>query len=262
MPHFKDTFWRVVRWVLRIVLAYLSISILVLLVLTFTIGPKPKPDEEWQVYLVCGVELILIYLCFLTFKSLFKKKKPEETLVYSARRPLAQETPKVNTRFDQRYPRFIAFFERFRIKKIGIAYLTFLNQQEDGTVYATRWFIFGFLPLIPISMDRIRPSEEKTTVRIPFLASSTKLYEERIEIHPLPQRLKRLTLLQVYGLLLPGMFACLGLLLWFLFHPDLGVRNTPAWVYFVSFGGFIALVAYNEYWHTKRFLHRHFPPDA
>lgn len=225
MQKLKRILWRLVRWTLAISLGYFAIVILILLGVSYTVGPKPKPEEEWQVWLVIGIELMLIFLTFIIFRSLFRKKKnADEPVVFSARKAPVQTVPEliVRKRFDERNPGFTAFFERYRIQKIGIDYLTYSDLQEDGSVYASRWFIFGFFPIIPISLDRICKGDKERKTHIPFLVSSSRLFEERLEIRSMPRRLKRLTFLQVYALLLPGMLALAGLLVFYLLHPDLG----------------------------------------
>lgn len=243
--------WRIIRWTLGICMGYTAIMMLVILF----IAPEPKPEEEWQVQLWIGIDLVLFVLTFLIFRSLFRKKNAgeQERIVLSAR-AIIQE-PVVKLRFDQRHPGFVGFFERHSIRGIGIGYLTYFNQQNDNSVWGARWFSIGFLPIIPISVDHLVRSDEKATTLIPFVLKSTKLYNERIEIRAFPSKLKRQTFLFHYGFTIPALLVPVGLIAVLIFSYDYNWANSPLWAYLLGSLIWWGVIVYlNERWNNRHFL--------
>lgn len=249
--------WRIIQWTLGIFLGYMAIVMLVFLFIT--LPPNVKPAEEWELQLWIAIDLVFFVLTFIIFRSLFKKKKPrkQERIVLSAR--TVRREPELKLRFDQRNPGFVGFFERISIRGIGISYLTYFNQQNDTSVWGARWFTIGFLPIIPISVDHLIRSDENATTLIPFVLKSTKLYNERIEIHAFPSKLKRQTFLFHYGFTVPALLAPIILIATLIFSCRYNLANSHLWAYLL--GGILwwgVIVYVNERWNNKRFLNSTF----
>lgn len=246
----KNILWRILRWVLGVCLGHMAIFMLLFLF----VAPKPRPEEEWQVQLWIGIDLVLFVLTILIFRSLYKNRKPKqvEKVVLSAR-PIAKEKP-IHRRFDQRNPGFVAFFERVSFRGIGIKYLTYFNKLGEDSVWGARWFTIGFLPVIPISVDRLIRDENATPL-FPMVSKTTKFYTDRLEIRPFPTKLKQRTFLIHYGLTVPALLAPVGVIAVLIFSYGYNLANSPLWAYLL--GGVIwwGIVVYlNEKWNNTRLL--------
>jgi len=258
----KRILWRVIRWTLGIFLAYMSIVMLALLFIA--IPPNVKPAEDWELQLWIAIDLVLFVLTFIIFRSLFKKNKATEPerIILSARpvfkEPIGKETG-VQKRFDQRNPGFVGFFERLSIRGIGIKYLTYFNQQSDGSVWGARWFTIGFLPIVPISVDHLIRSQDQKTREFSFVAKSTKDFNKRIEMRAFPAQLKRQTFLFHYGFTVPALLVPVLLVTVLIFSYRYNLANSPLWAYLL--GGLIwwgVIVYLNENWNNKHLLNSTF----
>lgn len=246
--------WRITRWILAVFLGYMALGMLAFLFF----GPEAKPEEKWQVQLWIGIDFVFFVLTFILFRSLFKKKKSTEPerIVLSAR-PIVKE-PAIKLRFDQRHPGFVALFERVSFRGIGIKYLTYFNKLSDDSIWAARWFTIGFLPIIPISVDRLHRDENSTPL-FPFVFKSTKFYTDRIEIQAFPSKLKRVTFVVHYAFTLPALLAPVALIAVLIFSYGYNLANSPLWAYLL--GGLIwwaGVVYLNENWNNKRLLNSKF----
>ncbi len=59
-----------------------------------------------------------------------------------------------------------------RINGIGVAYLGLEPRRPDGSFWATRWFTFIYLPLIPLGRQRLRVVEQGQDLLIQELEDS------------------------------------------------------------------------------------------
>lgn len=210
-------------------------------------APKAKPGEGWQVALVAaGIALFFLLGWFLWRKS--RRMKKAET-------PSPQAKP--GALFSERYPRLHYFLENFSLQGIGLHYLTYFDQQPDGSVRAAKWFTVAFMPVFPVQVDCIQVLEERDEIMIPMLWHRRKFRYTLHQSESFPRKLKWQTFLFYFGFFFPALFGPLVLFLWAIvtkrFPEGAGAFYLTAGAYFIWGILLVFLVdLWKKRWNLKR----------
>ena len=206
-----------------------------------------KDVEQWSPLVIVSVIFFTIGLLLLRW-FLKTRKKLRKYL-----RPL--DPSALESAFYQNYPRFSNFIDGWSFNGFGTKYLMYSDRQADGSLYATRWLIVAFLPIVPLYRERISILSETGKVYIPFFFSGSRMELYKKERVKLSRSLIRLTYIFHFLFFLPAIIAPVVLVLMYL--NELAVLLPGAafwWIILAYFAWGIFLMFLTELWNKRLFL--------
>lgn len=230
----------------KLFLALDCIGVSIAILITGSAEFKKGPEKWGSLLLVFSVFFLIGIFLLVWFYKTRKKHKANKRINVNAGPESA---------FCHNYPIIANLFDGWSFNGFGSNYFTYSDKQPDDSLYATKWIIFAFLPIVPLYRERIKVISDTQKIHIPFFISSSSLKYTVLERVTLDNKRIIFARLFYYIVFLPGVVVPLVLFFVFLREVNAYLPGSQLWYILICYfvwGIFLFFLA--ESFNKKCFL--------